>query len=222
MNSLSEHTKALYFSIFQLLLKKGLKGLTMDSIAAQLGISKRTLYEIFVNKTDMVVKIISYMFQLRRDMSEKIFTIAENSLLGAIQIFYIHRYFLCKINGIFFQDMDRYFPAIKKFYEEESQKDVYNIHRQFKRGIDEGFFREDADYLMQLRVFHLQLEALKRIENHFPTDISLENAYDIVYASLLYSLVTEKGKQWLQENKNNKKIILNDIEKYLYKNDEGN
>ncbi|MDE6335182.1 MAG: TetR/AcrR family transcriptional regulator, partial [Muribaculaceae bacterium] len=46
---------ALIDAIGELLLKRGLKATTMDSIASALQISKRTLYEIFNSKNEMVL-----------------------------------------------------------------------------------------------------------------------------------------------------------------------
>lgn len=218
----NEENKELYYSIFLLLLRKGLKSMTMDSVAASLGISKRTLYEIFDSKTDMVVKTMTYISKLRREVSEKIFMSAPNALVAAVQMFYIQRDFLCKVNGSFFLDMDRLFPEIKEFYISEARDEVQFIRQRFQKGVDEGLFRSDVDYLMKLKMLSIQMESLKRMEDKFPSEVTLVTIIDSVYSSFLSSIVSDKGKEYLKQCKDNKELILKDIEKYLYKDETNN
>lgn len=218
----NEENKELYYSIFLLLLRKGLKSMTMDSVAASLGISKRTLYEIFDSKTDMVVKTMTYISKLRREVSEKIFMSAPNALVAAVQMFYIQRDFLCKVNGSFFLDMDRLFSEIKEFYISEARDEVQFISQRFQKGVDEGLFRSDVDYLMKLKMLSIQMESLKRMEDKFPSEVTLVTIIDSVYSSFLSSIVSDKGKEYLKQCKDNKGLILKDIEKYLYKDETNN
>lgn len=218
----NEENKELYYSIFLLLLRKGLKSMTMDSVAASLGISKRTLYEIFDSKMDMVVKTMTYISKLRREVSEKIFMSAPNALVAAVQMFYIQRDFLCKVNGSFFLDMDRLFPEIKEFYISEARDEVQFIRQRFQKGVDEGLFRSDVDYLMKLKMLSIQMESLKRMEDKFPSEVTLVTIIDSVYSSFLSSIVSDKGKEYLKQCKDNKELILKDIEKYLYKDETNN
>lgn len=218
----NEENKELYYSIFLLLLRKGLKSMTMDSVAASLGISKRTLYEIFDSKTDMVVKTMTYISKLRREVSEKIFMSAPNALVAAVQMFYIQRDFLCKVNGSFFLDMDRLFSEIKEFYISEARDEVQFISQRFQKGVDEGLFRSDVDYLMKLKMLSIQMESLKRMEDKFPSEVTLVTIIDSVYSSFLSSIVSDKGKEYLKQCKDNKELILKDIEKYLYKDETNN
>ncbi len=150
----------LLFSIFNLLLKKGLKGLTMDFVAESLSISKRTLYEIFVSKTDMVVKTMTYVNEKRREVSNHIFEQAPNVLIGLVQIFLIQRDFMCKVNVNFFYDMDRLFPDVKLYYARESKIDYIRSLDLFETGVKQGVLRSDADYKTLIQVIGIQMESL--------------------------------------------------------------
>lgn len=206
-------------SIFNLILKKGLKGLTMDSVAESLSMSKRTLYEIFVSKSDMVLKTMRHMNNKRWDISEKVFREAPNVLVGIIQLFLIQRDFMCNINVSFFADMDRLYPEVKKNYEEEAQTDLDLAMRAFKRGVKEGVLRDDIDYPTQLRMVGLQMESLKRMEEHFPKDVSLIEAYDSIYTIFLRGIVSPKGMEILEDVAKNISDYKEQIKKYKYKNE---
>ena len=106
--------------IFQLILERGIKGLTMDSVASSLSISKRTLYEIFDSKSDMIVKTMSHMNEMRRKVANEAYLSAPNSLIGILRIFFIQREFICNVNVNFFRDMDQISPDIREYYREQS------------------------------------------------------------------------------------------------------
>ncbi len=212
----------LLFSIFNLLLKKGLKGLTMDSVAESLSISKRTLYEIFVSKTDMVVKTMTYINEKRREVSNHIFEHAPNVLVGLVQIFLIQRDFMCKVNVNFFYDMDRLFPDVKLCYAKESKIDYIRSLDLFETGVKQGVLRGDADYKTLIQVFGIQMESLKRMENSFPPEITLVKGFDVIYMMFLRSIVSPKGMAILDDVANNFLLYKEQIKKYTYYNEDVN
>ena len=68
----------LIIAISGILLKNGLKSTTMDSVASALAMSKRTLYEIFESKKDMILKVVSYWQHQHRTKIEGIFADSKN------------------------------------------------------------------------------------------------------------------------------------------------
>lgn len=213
---------SLFRGIFNLLLEKGLKSLTMDFVASSLSISKRTLYEKFVSKTDMVVKTMSFMADRRREVSEEIFKKGSNSLVSLLQVYYIQRNFICSVNKRFFDDMDYLFRDVKEYYKGESDKDCKYISGRFYNGVREGLFRDDVDYIRQVRILNLQFESLKRMEDKFPRNLTLEESFDVIYGNFINGIVTEKGRLLLDEISKEKELIVKEIEKYLYKNEQKN
>lgn len=209
----------LLYSIFELLLKRGIKGLTMDIVASSLGMSKRTLYEIFENKTDMIVKTMTHMSGIRREISIEVFNSAPNSLLAIIRIFLIQRQFMCNVNVNFFRDMDNLFPEVKEHYRAEAQMDFDMSRQLFEKGIEEGLLRPDVDYDIQLRMLGVQMESLKRMEEHFPPEISLIKAYDAIYTGFLRGIVSMEGMKVLDALSSDVSEEKKKIEKYLYKNE---
>ncbi|MDE6835586.1 MAG: TetR/AcrR family transcriptional regulator, partial [Muribaculaceae bacterium] len=77
----------LIVSISEILVNNGLKSTTMDTIAATLSISKRTLYEYFGSKKDMIFKVMGYWLERRTRLTEKIINEASNVMEGLIKVF---------------------------------------------------------------------------------------------------------------------------------------
>ncbi len=205
-----EAYSALIEAIGNILLTKGLKATTMDSIAATLQISKRTLYEIFNSKTEMVLSALEAAHKKHTDEVRKIFNSSENVMEGILRGFIYHRDEMRKANVDFFRDMDSLFSEAREFSTENKIKFLENYVKVLNQGVKEGFFRKNINYMLQCRLLWIQMESLKRMEEFFPSDITLLEAYDSICISFLRSIATPVGMQMLDnlvaslENKQSK------------------
>ena len=73
-----EYRSNLVTRIYPLLIKKGVKNLTMDFVAKSLGMSKRTLYEIFGSKEDMIIETMRKMQCMMRERMTEVVSKADN------------------------------------------------------------------------------------------------------------------------------------------------
>ncbi len=64
-------------------------------------------------------------------------------------------------------------------------------------GIKEGVFRKDANYNVILSLLRVQMESLKRMEEFFPPDITIVEAYNWISLGFLRSIATPKGMMTL-------------------------
>lgn len=69
----------------------------------------------------------------------------------------------------------------------------------FLKGVEEGVFRPNIDYRIIIRLFMIQMESLKRMEENFPPDVTLLEAYETASTALLRSIATPKGLEILEE-----------------------
>ena len=83
----------------------------------------------------------------------------------------------------------------------------------------EGLFRDDIDFIRQVRILNLQFESLKRMEDKYPKNLTLEESFDVIYGNFINGIVTEKGKFLLDEISKDRELIVKEIEKYLYKHE---
>lgn len=191
-------------SITELLLSKGVKATTMDSIALSLQISKRTLYEIFGSKYDMVVSALTASHERHIAKLKEIFEQSSNVMEGILRAFLFQRDELRKVNLDFFRDMDSMFSGMRKMTADNKHQAVNNFLPCYFKGVKQGYFRENINFTLQGRLLEIQMESLKRMEEHFPHDISLLEAYDSITMNFLRSIATPKGLELLDEvaNKN--------------------
>lgn len=124
----------------------GIRSVKMDSIAKLLGISKRTLYETYPNKEQLLLECVKlYEEQYDIHMSEYS-NEPSHDVIDIISEFYRQQMKnLSDVNPAFFSDIERY-KSVREFFDEKHGERKNKVDYFFKRGISEGLFRGDLDY----------------------------------------------------------------------------
>ena len=195
----SEARSKLLNSISDILLENGIKATSMDFLASSLHISKRTLYEIFGSKTEMVTQALTALHNRLCMEHTKIFESTENVLEAILLSFLKQRDIMSKLNVEFFSDMDCLFAEAKLNSKESKQQFIDNIVAMLHKGVEQGYFRADVNMTVQCRMMLIQMESLKRMEELFPSDISLLDVYDTVSIGFLRSMASVKGMEMLDQ-----------------------
>lgn len=191
-----EH-KRLLAAIYPIIRQHGLKGTTMDMVARQLGMSKRTLYEIFRNKSAMIIEVLEFnemeMYRKARHLIET----APNMMVALLEIFELHRQNLYGMNVSFFRDMDRLYPELREAYRERHMESHQALQVVYAKGVEQGVFRNDVNFLIVSRMMEIQGESLKRMEELFPPEITLVEIYDTMSIGFLRSIASREGNDLL-------------------------
>jgi len=124
----------------------GIKSVTMDLLASHLSISKRTIYEVFSGKDEILIGVLNQMAGRQRELVTRILNESENSIVAIFR--------LLEINRDHFQDMSRAFQAdLKKFHHDVLMKrsdkcempDYGNNIKVIEKGVKEKLFRKDIN-----------------------------------------------------------------------------
>ena len=125
---------------------RGIRNVRMDDIATTLGISKRTIYEIYSNKEELLLDGI-----MREDMASKrdsqLFAQDKNHTVMDI-IFHVYNRKMAdmaNINPLFFSELGKY-PRVINYLTNRTEKAHKEALDFLKRGIDEGYFVPFFDY----------------------------------------------------------------------------
>lgn len=207
--------------IMNILLDNGLKATTMGSIAKSLKMSKRTLYEIFSSKSQMVEEAIIASHTKMMENNRKIFQSSGNVMESMLKCFMAQRDFMSRVNVNFFRDTDTLFAKERKKSDFKKMSYFEDFVKAMQRGVEEGYFRKDVNFLVQCRMFSIQMESLKRMEELFPPDITLLEAYDSIYLAFLRGIATPKGMEELDKliaNYRTKKTSHNNNKPIFYEN----
>lgn len=177
----------------------GFKTFTMDDLASKMGISKKTLYEHFPSKNDLVEAVLDYAL----DMSCKNVDAFVQGDGSVIENVYRNQK---KVKEIFNINSDRPICELQKYYSKTYERmeidfaksDARFIDKFLEKGWQEGLFRKDINVNFY-KTFYSSVQRLRSLANTFP-----EREYpfwDTIYTLMEYFfriLVNEKGMKELE------------------------
>lgn len=188
--------------IVQIILKNGLKSATMDSVAASLAMSKRTLYELFESKDEMIKEALTHLDRQNQEFYLSTFSGSSNVMEAIVAVFKRNRDLVGSVNVNFYRDMDHLYKRYRKDYDKSRERHREKMMQMFHLGVEQGMFRPDVDYDVQSRIVSLQMEAMKRIEELFPPEMPLQRVFDAIILGFLRSIASEQGMKVLDEMTN--------------------
>lgn len=178
---------------------KGFKATTMDSIAAGFKISKRTLYEIFTNKDEMIRITLKHTHNKIALKYSEIFASSSNIMEAILLCFLFNRDIIGKTNPDFFKDFHN-FIKLSNDYSGGKQKQFFeHLEGILKKGVDEGYFRKDLKVVVQCQMITLQMESLRRLEELFPENMTIVEVFDSIIITFLRGISTTKGIKTLDK-----------------------
>ncbi|MDG2154023.1 MAG: TetR/AcrR family transcriptional regulator [Crocinitomicaceae bacterium] len=181
-------------------MKLGIKSVTMDDVAKELGISKKTLYNHFDDKNQLVEFIIRA--KINEDIA--VFQKASSEALNAIDELYLHSRYVLEtfkaVNPTVFYDLRKNYSAAWKIIVDHKWNFVYNqFKKNINRGIDEGIYRNDIHKEIYAKLFVSQIEMITE-GDVFP---SPKFRYDTVFLEIfrlhIRGIANEKGLKYFQE-----------------------
>jgi TetR/AcrR family transcriptional regulator, cholesterol catabolism regulator len=131
---------------FTLFIKYGVRGVTMDQLACELGISKRTLYENFEDKNTLLSEGIKHFRKIKHVEAMDVLKNCENVIES---LYFIGRHgeqFRKKVNPLFFEDIRKFYPEIhSKIADKSLDKEYPLMETMFRKGITEGVFKKELN-----------------------------------------------------------------------------
>ena len=190
--------------ISQLFIKYGIKSVTMDDIASHLGISKKTLYQHFADKRDLVEKIVLY------HMSKNNSKFSELALckLNAIDILLATTKnvmeLLEEFNPGVCYDLQKYYPEIHKIFSDHKNKHIFeNVKLNLIKGIEEGLYRKDINADIISTAYVSRIEMIFNYD-HFPSDkFSMKQVFDETFRYHIHGIASKKGIEYYESKINN-------------------
>jgi AcrR family transcriptional regulator len=128
----------------ELFRKYGIKNVSMDEIASSMGISKRTLYENFKNKEDILLSTLHWFDDKRKEEFEPLFAQCKNSVEVFIKLIEVHEN-AQDCSAKFFEDIQKYYPRAANMIKKHTEINKTHLRNFLLQGIKEGYIREDLN-----------------------------------------------------------------------------
>lgn len=182
-----------------LFMRLGIRSVTMDDVARELSMSKKTLYQYFDNKDSLVTAVVEEHLAKERDEFCKIADEAENAIEEMHRIAGCLRSHVSSTNPSTLHDLQKFHSnAWDLFLEFKNAFIRGHVQQNIEKGMREGYYREDIDpeIMATFRVEQVQMTFDARIfpPDHFDVGTVQMQLFDHFFNGLL----TEEGKKLYQ------------------------
>jgi AcrR family transcriptional regulator len=185
--------------IAELFMRLGIKSLTMDDVARELGISKKTLYQFVESKDDLVNKVIESHLSEECARSEEVAGGAKDALDEMLIVIRENIGDMQRMKANIIFELQKYHRDAWEQVQEYQRGFLYKVVRaNLERGIREGYYREDFDVDIVAKLHLAQTFAIFD-ETWFPKPpYSGEILFKEAIMLYLQSILSEKGRQALK------------------------
>lgn len=176
--------------------EKGIKAVRMDDIATKMMISKRTLYEIYNNKEDLLYECVKNDSEMMTRKFADYACAAENEMEVIAFFIKVRLKDLGSINPLFFKEMSKY-ERILTFFRENSERQTARSQEFMMKGIEHGFFRDDLNYDIISRMGDAAMNYVMRTRLY--EKYKLDEIFHTFIVVFLRGCCTEKGLEYLDK-----------------------
>ena len=188
---------------FELYYKYAIKSVTMDDVARELGISKKTLYQHVTNKLELVEMVVRSEMEKAAQRHKNIQQMNLNAIEELFEVSKIMNEHLKKHNPALFYDLKKYYPKLYHEIKKNKREKTYeSVLRNLKKGISEGLYRKEikAEIIAKLYVSRLEQsyeESIFSLE-----EITSIEVFNEILIYHLHGICNEKGLEILKGNLN--------------------
>jgi len=187
----------------ELFLKAGIKSVTMDDIARHLGMSKKTIYQFFKDKSELVTALVKKKLKDDEDRINEIVSTAANVMEEMINMMKCSEEIFSRINPIVIHDLQKFHPdAWKEFQNFKNKFVTEKMEQLLNKGINQGYIRPQIDVKIIARM-HVNMMEMGFNPAIFPVaEFNIWKVQQQFLEHFNYGICTLKGYKLLNQYKN--------------------
>lgn len=184
----------------EMFLTYGFKSVTMDEIASEMGVSKKTIYQHFENKNDLVEACTLYMFDVIANGIEQICASDKNPIS---ELYEIKNFVLKNLKdekATAFYQLKKYYPKIyAKLHEKEFEMVDTCIIENLRKGVSLGYYRPEINIEFVARIYYSGMHSIQE-ESIFSTEMfSFKQLEEYYLEYHLRAIATTEGIEILNK-----------------------
>jgi len=124
----------------------GIRSVTMDTIAGHLGMSKRTIYEVFSDKDELLIGVLNEMTVRQKELVKKVLAESENAIVAVFKLLEFNRDHFQDTSPAFQTDLKKYHIEVLMKRADKCEMPDYRTNQEvIESGIKQKLFRKDID-----------------------------------------------------------------------------
>jgi AcrR family transcriptional regulator len=180
----------------------GIKSLSMDDIARELGMSKKTLYLYFSDKNDLVHQTFGQILNSNELQCRLIKQAETNAIEELILISRNISQQMKGINPAVFYDLRKYHPESWQLFENHSHTFIFNqIKENLAKGVREGFYRSDVDENIISQLYISLIQTITNPQLFSNIDYDFGAVYQQLIKYHIHGISTKSGLEFYENKK---------------------
>ncbi|HEY4155171.1 MAG TPA: TetR/AcrR family transcriptional regulator [Puia sp.] len=191
-----------------LFMQYGIRSITMDEIAGQLGISKKTIYQFFTDKDEMVEAVVMDEIKGNEEGCKQFQIDAENAVQEIFLAMENVQEMMKTMNPQLMYDLEKHHPAAFRRLKQYKYHFLYHMIREnLERGIKENIYRKDLNTDITCR-YRIESAFMAFNQEAFPWNKYPMNQTCHELALLfMHSICSAKGKKLIDKYLNEEQKI---------------
>jgi AcrR family transcriptional regulator len=196
---MNEEFEKILEKVSHLYQKYGIKSVTMDDVAHEIGISKKTLYQYVKDKSDLVEKVVEHTrlchFPSFEDINE------GNAIEQLIEVSRRVNALMKEYSPSYDYDLRKYYPNIHQKLMDARRKLMYeSMLANIRKGKKEGIYRSELNEEIIAKLHLLRMENLQSSELFDASEIHSSKFFNEIFIYHIHGLATLKGLETLNKN----------------------
>ena len=142
--------------------KRGVRAVKMDEISQGLHVSKRTVYEIFGDKEELLLAGLKIKSLEMREKLETYSCNVAHNVVDIIGYFYKLQMEVNSMVGVAFYEEIHRMPRVIEFFKQEHEREFADRVKFLKAGVEERLFRQDIDYSLTMELLSASMSEIMR------------------------------------------------------------
>jgi len=182
----------------QLFGKFGIRSMTMDALAEQMGISKRTIYERFKDKDTLLLEVIQYYKNRTSEESHRLIEQSDNAIEALFRIIKMTVAQMSRMSPAFFHDFRKYHQKVfKQFAEPGEMRDMSMTRKLLETGIRQEVFRDDINMEIVNHAIHALFDLFGHNSSMIDAGFDRKDMFDHILIPYFRGISTKKGRRLL-------------------------
>lgn len=174
----------------------GAQDVSMDDVAKECGISKKTVYLFFNSKEELVLKVVEAQIAKSAQYLSIYNGISPDAITELNNFFGCIEKMLDVLTPAFLPDIEKYYPDVYLIIQTFANENIIPfIYQNISRGITENIYRADLKKDVAGKIYSWELK--KAIEESYTFNQSGSQLVCTINNFFLHSLVNSKGKKLL-------------------------
>jgi AcrR family transcriptional regulator len=182
--------------------KYGIKRMTMDSLAEEMGISKRTIYERFKDKDTLLLEVIRYYKAQTQEEALRLIDQSENAIEAIFRIIKMTIDQMLHMSPSFFMDFKKYHPRVYKEIQQPGNiRDFSLTSKLIETGVQQEVFRNDINIKIVNRALHALFDLFGQDSSMIEAGYDRKDMFDHIIIPFFRGISTVKGQKFLEDCK---------------------